>query len=54
MQAFYINMQTLYKALIRKESGNEFRYFKMADGEGDQRDMSEYYLEIPKLIVLFT
>jgi len=39
MQTFYIDVQTLYKALIRKESGNEFRYFKMADGAGDQRDM---------------
>ena len=31
---------------MRKKSGNEFRYFKMVDCEGDQRDVIEYYFHL--------
>ena len=50
-----IDLQTLYLSyklyisrneLMRKKSGNEFRYFKMADCEGDQRDVIEYYFHL--------
>ena len=34
------------KELIRKESGNEHKYFKMAEGEGDERDVIEHYFHL--------
>ena len=34
------------KELIRKESGNERKYFKMAEGEGDERDVIEHYFHL--------
>ena len=34
------------KELIRKESGNKHKYFKMAEGEGDERDVIEHYFHL--------
>ena len=34
------------KELIRKESGNERKYFKMAEGEGDEQDVIEHYFNL--------
>ena len=34
------------KELIRKESGNERKYFKMAEDEGDERDVIEHYFHL--------
>ena len=31
---------------MRKKSGNVFRYFKMVDCKGDQRDVIEYYFHL--------
>ena len=55
LRKLYIDRQTWHlssklcisrKELIGKESGNERKYFKMAEGEGGERDVIEHYFHL--------